>query len=67
MKEMRQLLCSFKSSIQNHQNDIEEIIKAQSDLNYQRDASFDEATVNIKMAEIKRLKNLLLDALKYAK
>lgn len=31
------------------------------------DTSFDEATVNIKTAEIKRLKNLLHDALKYAK
>lgn len=66
MKELRQLLCSFKSSIQNHQNDIEEIIKAEFDLNHQRDASF-EATVNIKTAEIKRLKNLLNDALQYAK
>ena len=66
MKEMRQLLHSFKSSIQNHKNDMEGIVKVQCDPNHEG-ASFDQAVVCIKTAEIKRLKNLLNEALKYAK
>lgn len=65
MKEMCQFLNSLKSTIQRHQRDIEEIIKAQWYTNYERDASFDEAIVSIKTIEIKRLKNLLKDPLKY--
>lgn len=67
MKEMCQFLNSLKSTIQRHQRDIEEIIKAQWYTNYERDASFDEAIVSIKTIEIKRLKNLLKDPLKYSK
>ena len=66
MKEMWQLLHSFKSSIQNHKNHIEGIVKVQCDPN-REGASFDQAVVCIKTAEIKRLKNLLNEALKYAK
>jgi hypothetical protein len=41
MKEMRQLLHSLKSSIQNHKNDIEGIVKVQYDQN-REGASFDK-------------------------
>ena len=66
MREMRQLLHSFKSSIQNHKNDIEGIVKVQCDPN-REGASFDKAAVCIKTAKIKRVKNLLNDALQYTR
>jgi hypothetical protein len=66
MKEMRQLLYSLKISVQNLKNDIEGIVKVQCDPNSEGE-SFDQAVVCIRTAEIKRLKNLLNDALKYAK
>ncbi len=60
---MSQFLTSLKSSIENHQKDIQSILTSRLD----GGNATDEATVVIKTAEIRRLTKVMQETLRYSK
>jgi hypothetical protein len=60
---MSQFLTSLKSSIENHQKDIQSILTSRLD----GGNTTDEATVAIKTAEIRRLTKVMQETLRYSK